>query len=264
MNKPILLFICALIITACSTDNKLCIDRNSIDLSLVPDSIYKPVCGCDNNTYYNRYEAEYLNGVRHWKTGQCDHKCTYTDTLTMFASNDSCIILTDYSNFYEVAYAPDGIIWELNQPYFVNYFESNIKPLCVGEYSINITCIKPFTPDCFPILNTLDIDNFLPNDTLQIDSIVLLNPCIKVYYSYLGGCNNERLDLFHLSDSSTTNNIRLQLRFDLGDGPCDEIINDSISFDLSPIQIDGMSEVSVTMDANGDSNFLEQFIYSYK
>lgn len=264
MNKNIFLLIYLFIITACNTDNKLCIDTNSIDLSTTLDSIYEPVCGCDDNTYYNKYVAEYLNGVKHWQAGQCDHRCSYTDTLTIFTSNDSCTILTDYSNFYEVAYAPNGTIWEINQPYFVNYFESNLKPLCVGEYSINVTCVKPFTPDCFPILNTLDIDNLLPNDTLHIDSIVVSNPCIKVYYSYLGGCNNTRLDLFHLTDSSSNSNIRLQIRFDLGDGPCDEIINDSISFDLTPIQINGISEVNVIMDANGDSNFLEQFTYSYQ
>lgn len=265
MNKFwIYLSVCILFI-ACNEDNKLCIDKSDIDNKLQCDTIYQPVCGCDNITYYNACEAEFKHGVNQWTNGQCAHKCTYTDTLTVFLINDKCIILTDYVNYYEVGYYPENFTWKEDQAYFVNYFIANTIPSCgFGDYNLNITCVKPFTPDCHTIIETQSPDSFLPKDTVYIDSIALFDPCLTVYYRYLGGCNEPRLDLYHLNDSSLGSNIRLQLRYDNGVGPCDELVPDSCSFDLSSIQIEGINQVNIQMDANGDLDFSEEFIYEYE
>lgn len=265
MNKIWIYFSISILFIACTEDNKLCIDKSVVDNSLQCDTIYQPVCGCNNETYYNACEAEYMNGIKQWTNGQCAHKCSYIDTLTVFSINEQCTILTDFTTFYEVSYEPENFIWEKGQSYFVNYFTANTAPKCIqSAENINITCVKPYIPNCHPIIETQGADNFLPNDTLHIDSIALFDPCLTVYYRYLGGCNEPRLDLYHLNDSSTNFSTRLQLRYDNGEGPCDEFINDSCSFDLSSIQIECTNQINIQLDANGDADFYEEFSYEYE
>jgi hypothetical protein len=47
-----------------------CIDSEKIDLNKSCIEIYKPVCGCNQKTYYNSCFAE-INGLNSWNEGAC-------------------------------------------------------------------------------------------------------------------------------------------------------------------------------------------------
>jgi len=48
-----------------------CVDDTRIDPGMPCTRIYKPVCGCDGETYPNPCVAEHYGGVSHWSEGSC-------------------------------------------------------------------------------------------------------------------------------------------------------------------------------------------------
>ena len=51
-----------------------CVDDANIDPGMPCTRIYKPVCGCDAETYPNACVAEYYGGVSHWSEGACSER----------------------------------------------------------------------------------------------------------------------------------------------------------------------------------------------
>ena len=263
MKKGLLFFILILCAFSCMEDAQICVNEKQIDTNFNCDSVYNPVCGCDNNIYYNACEAENKAGINIYTEGLCQHTCTYNDTLMVIATDDECTILTDFSNFYEVDYAPENTSWEKDKYYLLNTIESNITASCGGEKTLNILCALLYDQSCISLIQTTGIDSQLPNDSLHIDGINLINNCLTVDYNYLGGCDDTRLNLHHLVDSSTAELVRLQLRYDNGDGPCTETITEHISFNLSTLQTEGQNGVTIFIDCNGDDNLNEMIQYDY-
>lgn len=263
MKKLLFLFTLSLFIVSCFQDSEICINEKKIDASVDCDSLYNPVCGCDNMTYYNACEAENKAGISIYSEGLCEHTCTYNDTLMVLASAENCTVLTNFIDDYEIDYSFENVVWENDKYYLINALESNKTPYCGGAKSIHILCALLYDQSCSSLISTSGIDNQLPNDSLKINGINLTNNCLNINYSYLGGCDDTRLNLHHLVDSSTSEVVRLQLRYDNGDGPCIETLIEDISFNLSSLQIGNQNEVTISIDCNGDDSFSENIKYEY-
>ena len=264
MKKALLFFVSILLTASCMEDAQICINKNLIDTNYICDSVYKPVCGCNNITYYNANDAEKKAGISIYTEGQCKHVCTYNDTLMVFATTENCTLLTDEANvYYEVDYAPTNSTWIKDEYYLLNTIESNSTTNCGGEKSINILCALNYNLSCTALINTTGVDTQLPNDSLIIEEINIVNNCLNVDYSYLGGCDDTRLNLHHLVDSSSAELHRLQFRYDNGNGPCDETIIENTSFNLSDLKIEGQNSVMLSIDCNGDLTFNQIIQYNY-
>ena len=263
MKKLLLILVFIQVCFSCTQDAQICADKELIDTTIICDSIYNPVCGCDNNTYYNACEALNKGGLNMYSIGQCAHTCTYNDTLIVLATDSNCTILTDFIHFYEVDYTPENTVWEKDKYYLINAVASNKTPNCGGSESINILCVLLYDQSCKPLIATSGIDNQLPNDSLHIDQIGITNNCLNVDYSYLGGCDDTRLNLHHLIDSSTTDLIRLELRYDNGNGPCDEVLTNHVAYNLSSLQTENQNSITILINCNGDDSFNEMINYEY-
>jgi hypothetical protein len=70
--KVCLLKIFVFIILGLNQANAQCIDPLAISPGFpCPDPNYKPVCGCDGETYRHSCEAQYKHGVQYWSDGPC-------------------------------------------------------------------------------------------------------------------------------------------------------------------------------------------------
>jgi len=264
MKKGLLFFVLTLSTISCKEDAQVCIDKSKIEADVVCDYLYRPVCGCDNITYYNACEAENKSGINLYTEGTCPHICSYNDTLMVLATNDNCTLLTDYTNtFYEVDYAPENSLWVKDKYYLLHTIQSYSTPSCGGEKSINILCVLPYDKSCSALINTTGTDDQLSNDSLVIEAVNITDNCLNIEYNYLGGCDDTRLNAHHLVDSSSSELIRLQLRYDNGGGPCTDTITEYTSFNLGDLQVDNQNSVTISIDCNGDDSFNEMLTYEY-
>lgn len=261
-----LLFTVFCIFNACREDAYICKNPKLIEPYAVCDSSYEPVCGCDGITYTNSCVAELKAGLLEWTKGPCESICNYTDTVLVFSADPTCILLQNStSELYEVVTSSTSIIWELGEYYLIQHLECDTTTICMIGNPINIICADKFDIDtnCKMVIPTDDDDNLLPNDTLQINGLNLFNDCLEINYDYLGGCNPDRVDLYHLTDSSDENYTRLQIRYDNGGGPCTDPYTKSDYFDLSSLQIENQNSITIKIDCNGDEDFFEEFNYEY-
>tara|TARA_B110000977_G_C10993199_1_gene460770 strand:+ start:312 stop:1052 length:741 start_codon:yes stop_codon:yes gene_type:complete len=244
-------------------DKAVCINENNIDTTIICTTDFNPVCACNNKTYKNACEAENIAGISLYSPGQCEHICTYNDTLMVIATDTNCTLLSDFNTFYEVDYAPEGTIWEKEKYYLVNSLLSENTPNCGGSESIHILCSILHDQSCIDLIASEGIDTQLPNDSVQINQFSITNNCITIDYSFLGGCDDTRLSLHHLIDSTTTELTRLQLRFDNGNGPCTDTVNEFTSFNLTSLRQESQNSVAISIDCSGDNNFNELLNYVY-
>lgn len=267
MKKISALFIVSICFLACQEDNMICIDPNLMNSTYECDSIYEPVCGCDNKTYFNHCEAELKGGLLSWTEGACDTDCEFNDTVLVFSTDQNCTLLQNSSSeLFEVITEAQDFNWILGEYYLINKSPSIEDGICMIGTPINVECITLFNlnPNCVDIHSISGEDNQLPNDTLEIISTVLSDDCLLISYNYLGGCDPSRIDLYHLIDSSDHFQTRLQIRYDNGNGPCTDPFTDSVSFDLSTLQLPDQTSINIKLDCNGDANFYQEFTYQYE
>ena len=264
MKKLGLILTVISIFFACHEDAYICKDPRQIDLNAICDSNYMPVCGCDGITYLNSCQAELKAGLIDWTDGACIQECQYNDTVLVFATGSPCVLLQNStSDLYELIEGPRNFTWELGEYYLINYIASDLEATCMIGTAIQVECALLYNQNCKAIVPIQGEDLNLPSDSIQIDEINLAENCLNINYSFLGGCSDHRIDLYHLIDSSSDEVTRLQIRYDNGEGPCTDSLSKLSSFDLSSLQIDNQNTINIQIDCNGDDDFVENINYIY-
>lgn len=258
----LLAIVCTLL--ACQEDAYICKNPKLINQDSPCDTIYAPVCGCDGVTYPNSCEAELRAGLIEWTEGTCEPSCNYTDTVQVISKNEDCIILqSNTSMFYEVNPSDDNASWKTGDYYKIEKGLIDSVGKCMIGALIEIKCFTTYNINCEMILPVTGEDNLMPNDSIQINGVQIENDCLEVIYSYLGGCDPHRINLYHLMDSSNAHNVRLQIRYDMPDDLCSDAQVATEYFDLTTLQSTSYSTVHLTIDCNGDTDFFESIDYEY-
>ena len=142
-----------------------CIDSNLINIKALNELSgadilpFRPVCGCDTITYYNKYFAKYKYGIIKYRNGPC--KCidsTFIDTNKICDNSDIPVIGCD-GKYYKnrcIALYHHGVM-------------SYSPPPCQTDAQIDSTI------ECYPYLNY--------NPVCGCDSITYHNSCEAKYWA---------------------------------------------------------------------------------
>jgi hypothetical protein len=268
MKKWLFLLALPLLVYTCQEDLNICFDASLIDSHIECSTAYEPVCGCDGNTYLNASIAQYQAGLLAWEEGACETQCTYTDTVNVLSDDTSCIILQNLNNdLLELVEIVPNFVIETGQKLAISYTEVDYESSCMVGPTIRIDCLVEMLIDngCQEIIEAGEDDDQLPNDSLTINSAHLIDDCIQIDYTYMGGCELHKVKLFNLTSIAESEALpQLEIRHDANEDPCIDIVHNEIQeFDLTTLQIEGSHQIHISVICNGDSSFTYEFDYVY-
>jgi len=268
MKKWLFLLALPLLVYTCQEDLNICFDASLIDSQIEWSTAYKPVCGCDGNTYLNASIAQYQSGLLAWEEGACETQCTYTDTVNVLSDDTNCVILQNLNNdLLELVEIVPNFVIETGQKLAISYTEVNYESSCMVGTTIRIDCLVEILIDngCQEIIEMGTDDDHLPNDSITVNSAHLIGDCLQIDYTYMGGCELHKVKLFNLiSISESEDLVHLEIRHDANEDSCTDIVHNEIQdFDLTTLQIEGINQIHITVACNGDSSFTYEFGYVY-
>ena len=255
------------VMVSCENAEDDCIDESLINPGAVLPNIYDPVCGCNDVSYSNSYEAE-ANGVTSYTEGACEEDtegCENGVPATVFNFDNTTIIQLEDGSIYHPISVPDDFVLMAGQNLIIEY-----TPLDILIYppQMTIECIElTGTTECSPITMMGSDDDFLPNDPIEINSATIEGDCLFLSVSHSGGCEEHLYELVEFPLFCGTPPLpptMLQLRHDANNDYCEAYITTMISFDLSNLQIEGENSIDISLMINGDTNYNESLTYLYE
>ncbi|MEO1518298.1 MAG: hypothetical protein AAFV95_24990 [Bacteroidota bacterium] len=88
-----------------------------------------------------------------------------------------------------------------------------------------------------------------PSDPFTIEDVSIDGDCLSIRANYSGGCGGVIFELFDSEGIGESDPITRQLRLSLDDNdPCEGALVLDLLFDLTPLQVDNESSMSLSID----------------
>ena len=98
-----------------------------------------------------------------------------------------------------------------------------------------------------------------PADEFYFQSATIDGNCLQLTVRYGGGCEDVIFQLFDASSILKSLPIQRNIRLSLEDNDfCEALVTQELSYDLTPLQVDGYSEIILNLQ-----NFAESLVYNY-
>ncbi len=114
--------------------------------------------------------------------------------------------------------------------------------------------------DCdSPVLVDADLYDSAPSDEFQFHSVSIDGNCLKLAVQYGGGCEEVIFQLIDASVVMESFPIQRNVRLSLEDNdPCEALVTQELSYDLTPLQVDGYSKIILNLQ-----DFDGNLVYNY-
>ena len=123
----------------------------------------------------------------------------------------------------------------------------------------NVNIDSPL-PECDnSVVVDADLYQNAPADEFYFQSATIDGNCLKLTVRYGGGCEDVIFQLYDASAILKSFPLQRNIRLSLEDNDfCEALITKELDYDLTPLQVDGYSELTLNLQ-----NFAESLVYNY-
>ncbi|MBN1187350.1 MAG: NigD-like N-terminal domain-containing protein [Bacteroidales bacterium] len=191
----------------------------------------------------------------------CDKEDKNDKEKITLTANGTIIDLTDLDGCGYVIQLDDGtylepknldtcssIIKNNQRVYFSYEIIPKAESTCMIGEVVNIVYIEEIS--CQSLLLWDDPGGFaypdqFPHDDFYLDTTYIIGDCLFFVVGYSGGCKTHEFTLGRIAVSSLYNDFALT--HDSNGDACEAYIMDTISFDLTPLQITNQNEIEINI-----------------
>ncbi len=265
----------AMLLISCQKEDQSgrCGDDSLRDKDIACNQIYKPVCGCDGETYSNACEAKFGNGITRYSEGACGCEYPYTGNVVDYTGLDGCGLMIELNNGdrLEPVKLPDGFVLKEGQYLKLNYSPlTHVGSICMAGTIAHITCVAEIeSGPCYPVYFADIFDDAIWDthlDDLNIKHASIAGDCLTVELSYGGGCSEHDFELVLqpvMCIPPSVEVVQLTLLHNANGDACEALITDNLSFDLSSIRINGVDSLQIELSDNKFKLYPEKLVYKY-
>ncbi len=192
---------------------------------------------------------------------------TETGVVVDYAGAGNCGFIIELDNggrIQPMAY-PEGFKFAEGQQVLVEYVElPDVISTCDRGAASDIKYIEELS--CAPYID-LYFENYdsLARDPIYLKEAFVEGDCLHLTVSYSGGCREHTIDLARMNAwyAGSSDVPVFEIRHNANDDVCEAFFTKELSFDLTPLKLEGKKEFLLTAKLADGEIYNELFKYDY-